>query len=297
MNNLTYIEKFNSYLGTFINELTITFPEITDSVNKNYKDILEQKDNIVKTDKYVKSYMNIIKPLSKDISNKNDSIFKTDKSVNILEDIDFTKLWIKDINEKTRESIWKYLQILYVIGKKIIGDDDIDDLLKNLNNPDITNLKKETDDMMNMIQNLSTVKQNPEKSSDTSGNPDDIKNIFETGIISDIAKELTDELKLDDIDIGNPTNINEAFKNIMGGGAGGNNNFFNLVSKVGEKIQNKVKKGEVNQGDLLSEAQKMMGGLKDPQNMANIMRNHKNSTNPTKERLKKKLEKRNQDKK
>lgn len=297
MNNLTYIEKFNSYLGTFINELTITFPEITDSVNKNYKDILEQKDNIVKTDKYVKSYMNIIKPLSKDISNKNDSIFKTEKSVNILEDIDFTKLWIKDINEKTRESIWKYLQILYVIGKKIIGDDDIDDLLKNLNNPDITNLKKETDDMMNMIQNLSTVKQNPEKSSDTSGNPDDIKNIFETGIISDIAKELTDELKLDDIDIGNPTNINEAFKNIMGGGAGGNNNFFNLVSKVGEKIQNKVKKGEVNQGDLLSEAQKMMGGLKDPQNMANIMRNHKNSTNPTKERLKKKLEKRNQDKK
>ena len=31
-----------------------------------------------------------------------------------------------------------------------------------------------------------------------------------------------------------------------------NNNFFNLVSKVGEKIQNKVKNGEVNQGDLLS---------------------------------------------
>ena len=82
----------------------------------------------------------------------------------------------------------------------------------------------------------------------------------------------------------------------MGGAGGGNNNFFNLVSKVGEKIQNKVKNGEVNQGDLLNEAQKMMGGLKDPQNMANLMRNHKNSTNPTKERLKKKLEKRNQDK-
>ena len=149
--NLTYTEKFNSYLGTFINELVITFPEIKESVNKNYKEILEQNNNIVKTDKYVKNYMNIIKPLSKDISNKNDSIFKTDKSINILEDIDFTKLWIKDINENTRESIWKYLQILYVIGKKIIGDDDIDDLLKNLNNPDIANLKKETDDMMNMI--------------------------------------------------------------------------------------------------------------------------------------------------
>ena len=66
--NLTYTEKFNSYLGTFINELVITFPEIKESVNKNYKEILEQNNNIVKTDKYVKNYMNIIKPLSKDIS-------------------------------------------------------------------------------------------------------------------------------------------------------------------------------------------------------------------------------------
>ena len=39
--------------------------------------------------------MNVIKPFSKDISNKNDSIFKTEKSVNLLRDVDFSKLWIK----------------------------------------------------------------------------------------------------------------------------------------------------------------------------------------------------------
>ena len=117
--------------------------------------------------------------------------------------------------------------------------------------------------------------------------------MFDNGIIGNIAKELTDELNLDDVDIGNPSNINEAFKNMMGGG---NNNFFNLVTKVGEKIQSKVKNGEVNQGDLLSEAQKMMTGLKDPNSMADILRNQKNSSNPTRDRLRKKLEKRNQNK-
>ena len=46
--------------------------------------------------------------------------------------------------------------------KKIIGDDDIDDLLNKLNNPTLKNFKKETDDMMNMIENLSKLEQNPD---------------------------------------------------------------------------------------------------------------------------------------
>ena len=72
--------------------------------------------------------------------------------------------------------------------------------------------------------------------------------------------------------MGNPQNMNEAFSNLMGGGGGGQNNFFNLVTKVGEKIQNKVQSGQVNQGDLMKEAQKMMGGLKNPEKMANILK-------------------------
>ena len=61
--------------------------------------------------------------------------------------------------------------------------------------------------------------------------------------------------------------MNEAFNNIMGGGQGGNNNFFNLINKVGEKIQNKVQSVEINQNDLMNEATKMMGGLKNPDNL------------------------------
>ena len=119
-NDLTYIEKFNFYLGNFINELKITFPEIEDILNKNYKDLSEQtKDNIIKTDKYVKNYMKQIKPIIKNVSNKDDTIFKNTEQVNLLEGIDFRNLWVKDLNDKTRESIWKYLQILYVIGKKL----------------------------------------------------------------------------------------------------------------------------------------------------------------------------------
>ena len=295
MNNLTYIEKFNSYLGQFLKDLITTFPEIKNNVEKKYNNLLTQNENIIKTDEYVKEYMNNIKQYTKDISNKNDKIFKTGKEIYLIEYINITNLWLKDLNDKTRDTIWNYLQILYVIGKKIIGDEDIDELLKNLNNKDIGEIKKDTDDMLNMIKNLSTVEQDPDNNVEEEANDkntDDMKEIFDNGIISDIAKELTNELNLEEMDVGNPNNLNEAFQNMMNN-KNGNTNFFDLVSKVGEKIQNKVKNGEVNQGDLLNEAQKMMGGLKDPKKMANILRNQKNSSNPTRDRLRKKLEKRN----
>merc|ERR1712118_544924 len=105
------------------------------------------------------------------------------------------------------------------------------------------------------------------------GDDNEMKNLFEGGIISDIAKELTGELDLNNLNIGEPKNMNEAFNNIMGGGQGGNNNFFNLINKVGEKIQNKVQSGEINQNDLMNEATKMMGGLKNPDKMAKILKN------------------------
>lgn len=302
----TYLEKFNFYLVNFLTELNTVFPEYNEVFVKNYSDIFpqteENKSN--NTDKYVKEYMTSVKDYYKEVAKKDDSIFKGDKEINFLLGLDFRNLWIKDINEKTRESIWKYLQTLYVIGKKVVGEDDeINELLNKFTSQtgDATqeemmkNIKNETDEMMKMFQNLSTVEQDPD--SETSEN--DMKSLFEGGVISDIAKELTEELNLDnlnDLNMGEPKNINEAFSNLMGGG-NGNKGFFDLVTKVGQKIQNKVESGQVNQNDLMSEAQKMMGGLKDPNKMANIMKNRQQQNGgATRDRLRKKLEERNKNK-
>lgn len=294
MTTLTYIEKYNFYLSTFLNELNVVFPEYKELITKNYGDILENNNS--NTDVYVKEYMDIARNINSNIAKKDDSIFKGVEELNLLRDIDFRNLWAKDINDKTRENIWKYLQTLYVIGKKIVGDDnEIDNLIKDFtqgNDKNVEDLKNDTEDMMNMLKNMSTLEQDPNDNSETSDG--DLTNLFEGGIISDIAKELTNELNLDNLDMGNPSNMNEAFSNLMGGGSGGGQgNFFNLVTKVGEKIQNKVQSGQINQGDLMQEAQKMMGGLKNPQQMANIMKNkHQQQGGSTRDRLRRKLEER-----
>lgn len=297
----TYIEKFNYYLSIFLGEITNIYPEFADIVKSGYGELLETPES--SNNQYVKDYMTVIKPYLSDVAGKNEKIFKGLEPINLLTNIDFRDIWSKDINQNTRENIWKYLQTLVVIGKKIVGEDEeIDDLLQKFNssktesNADSTEAESQgedsntmDDEMLNMLKNMSSMTQDPNESiPETSEN--DMKNLFEGGIISDIAQELTQELDLNNLDMGNPQNMNEAFSNLMGGG-GGQNNFFNLVTKVGEKIQNKVQSGQVNQGDLMKEAQKMMGGLKNPEKMANILKTKQQQTGgATRDRLKKKLE-------
>ena len=326
MSAQTYTEKFNYYLSLFLQELVTIFPEYHENMKTHYSELLELGENTNNNDKYVKAYMSVVKPHHSAIATKDDKLFKGLDEINILQGLDFRNIWTKDINTNTRENIWKYLQTLIVIGKKVVGDDDeINDLLKKFSassgvtegaegaegaeGTEVTEVTEVTgvtevtegaegaegaegteDEMMAMLKNMSTLTQDPETSlPDTSEN--EMKNLFEGGIISDIAKELTSELDLDNLDMGNPKNMNEAFANLMGGGAGGGNNFFNLVTKVGEKIQNKVQSGAVQQGDLMKEAQKMMGGLKNPEKMANIMKNkNQQQGGATRDRLKKKLD-------
>ena len=310
----TYTEKFNYYLSIFLKELQNIYPEFDSVIQNNYGPILELGDKTSSVDTYVKSYMTVIQPYLSDIASKNSKIFMGQESINLLEGIDFREVWSKDINTKTRENIWKYLQTLVVIGKKIVGDDDeINDLLNKFNsqkesegsesstnangngngngNGNANANSNEDDEMLNMLKNMSSISQDPDMNLPNTSESE-MKNLFEGGIISDIAQELTQELDLDNLDMGNPSNMNEAFANLMGGG-GGQNNFFNLVTKVGEKIQNKVQKGEVNQNDLMKEAQKMMGGLKNPEKMANIMKaKHQQQGGATRDRLRRKLEER-----
>ena len=279
----TYLEKFNFYLKSFLGELVTIFPEYKEKIDCEYSEVLGAESLTVDT--YVKEYMDSVTPYHSDIAQKNDKLFLGENELRFLRNLDFRELWTKDLSDSTRENVWKYLQTLYVLGRKIVAsDDDVNEMLNELNSNDEETLKNHQKEMMDMIENMSKI------TDENRANNSEVEDLFNNGIISDIAKELTTELDLEKLDMGNPQNMNEAFSNIMGGGGG--NNFFNLISKVGEKIQNKVESGQINQGDLISEAQKMMGGLRNPEQMAKSMMNNRNQRGKesTKDRLRRKLE-------
>ena len=112
MTALTYTEKFNYYLSVFLKEMTTIFPEYQENINTHYGDLLNSESESCNSEKFVKDYMTVIKPYHSQIATKDDKIFKGVDSINLLQSIDFREVWTKDINDNTRENIWKYLQTL-----------------------------------------------------------------------------------------------------------------------------------------------------------------------------------------
>lgn len=104
---------------------------------------------------------------------------------------------------------------------------------------------------------------NDNKKSENSENGEgENADIFQGTIIGELAKELSSEIDPKDFEeIKDPADI---FKMIMGarqnsGGEG--NKFGNVMEKVIKKLDEKVKKGDINQAKLFEEAQKVMGNL------------------------------------
>ena len=72
--SLTYIEKFNFYLKSFINELNVIFPEYQDSLKKSYNELLETDNN--NSEVFVKEYMSSIKNYNSYLGKKDENLFK-----------------------------------------------------------------------------------------------------------------------------------------------------------------------------------------------------------------------------
>ena len=86
--------------------------------------------------------------------------------------------------------------------------------------------------------------------------PKDFLESIENSKIANIAKEISKEIDISNINIDKPEDVAKLMD------FSGSNNFLgNIVSKVSTKLTEKISSGEINQDDLLSEAMSMMGML------------------------------------
>ena len=208
--DFTYQDYFNYYLKEFCFEITANFPNFEKSIVENYRELLENKNN--KNDLYAKYFITKINEYMEDVCNKNTELFipkrwfNTDTNIQcglyLLEGVDFIKLWNSDHNtEENKQAIWKYLQLLILLGRKIIPNKvEIDDILNNVGGEIYAPTKVEK-----------TLKFNKDDDLDDVGNKPDIFGLGNIaslaglmGIGSGEAPNLTDIVK----------NIGEVFGNI-----------------------------------------------------------------------------------
>lgn len=293
----TNIEYFNYTFKLFIQDIIKIKVDYKETLEDYYKDLLEQET--CNDDKYIKRFMRKIGDHKAHVSSKSDELFS--ESILLLKNVDFHELWHSEgMTQEYRDTIWEYVQTLYVLGETIISDSDkIKNLVENFkkirNKEEVNVGEGDDEDLINMIKNLS------ENQAKENSNPIFDEKFLENGLIGGLAKELAEDINLEDLNLNlseNSDNLNDVFSNLLSGD--NPMNFMNLIQNVGQKIQNKLENADIDQGKLMQEAQTMMGMLGNNNPLFdNLLKTAKQSVeeekasaplNPTQERLRKKLE-------
>ena len=116
--DFTYLDYFNYYLKEFCNELINNFPETQQSLLANYRPLLEGRDD--KNDFYAKCFYTKINNYLAPIAKREVELFQLPGKV-FIEGVDLHAIWASSAcTEVHHTAIWKYLQILMILGRKII---------------------------------------------------------------------------------------------------------------------------------------------------------------------------------
>ena len=168
-------EEFKKVIKDFIGDLKQTFPEYQPLIGKWWKDKSKFSDIENEEDRnkaFKKAEDNSLKflfgfckkklpPRFFDILYQNEDMFKEDSTVDteFLPHIHFRDLWVFDITQKTRDVIWKYLQLILfsIVGtlenKEVFGDTA--KLFESINQDDFKSKLEETlSKMQGLFENM-----------------------------------------------------------------------------------------------------------------------------------------------
>lgn len=224
-----------------------------------------------------------------DVLYENDTLFESENPLYFLTGVDFRQLWtVKDISEQTRKTLWKYIQlILFKVVENTNDSSDFgnsetlfeaidDEALKTKMAETLEDIKKVFETMeengSNNGDENSTNAQGHRLSGENMPNTDNLhehlSGLFK-GKIGSLAEEIMAELgddwekdfgiKLDGADDGTNTgNINDIFSKLLKDPM----KLVTLIKKIGNKLEAKIKSGEVKESELLQETSEMMKNMK-----------------------------------
>ena len=284
--------KLFSLFSDFIRDLSKVFPEIKSSLYRNYEDCLVDGPKCLSDFPKVKRFLELIGDYEKFIVDKNLEFF--DLEVEFLEEISFKRLWEKSISNKTRESIWKYLQTFQLISINLKSSED----LKNVLNGEDIKIEKDVAKDLKKMKKLSEdvqKKSNPEGLGEGENELDQMLGGLMNSGIGDIAKEVAENLDVESMfgnvnENSNPMELMSQLMNPEKMGA-----IFNNINSVMEK---KMGSGELSQDDLKREAENMMGkmgenpmfkGMMDQMNQSQQEQNKDNTEELSKEEKQRRL--------
>jgi hypothetical protein len=287
-------EEFKKVIKDFVRDIRTTFPEYETFVEKWWKgreyfasmENEEEREAIIaKTEannmKFIfKFCLKRYPPRFFDILYQNAEIFTEDSEIDteFLPYIHFKNLWQCDISDKTRETIWKYLQlILFSIVGSLENREAFGDTSKLFEAINEDEFKSKLEETLNGMQDIfkgqthaDGVETPLQENFQGMPNADDIHGHISgmmNGKLGQLAKEIAEETAADlNMDMEGATNVQDVFQKLFKNPG----KLMGLVKNVGSKLESRMKSGDIKESELISEASEIINRMKNMPGMGNI---------------------------
>ena len=186
-------------------------------------------------------------------------------------------MWSCDISEKTRTTIWKYLQLTLfsIVGtvnnREAFGDSA--KLFETINEDEFKGKLEETLEQMKGIFENNGGDDTGSSSSSEEFGQGKAKEIHEhitgmlDGKLGKLAREIAEETAGNmNLDMDGVTDAKGVFQSLMKNPG----KLMGLVKNVGDKLDNRIKSGEIKESELISEASELIQKMKNMPVMGDI---------------------------
>jgi hypothetical protein len=281
-----FTEEFRSSIVDFAKDLVTTFPEYSSFLTKwTLKETSDEEFQ-----KLFEYSLKVYPERFFDILNQDVSLFSKESEINVsfFPGLSFKMIYnCEGVSDKTRETIWKYLQVILLILVKSMQDKmNFGEAMDMFNKIDVSELQGQLENAMANISKFfddfesenATESQKADKDDTTEETPqsedngkrnipnmEDIRDHLQflfNGKIGKLAKELADDMGNDlaatfgeDLDNVNSTSdvLSALMKNPEKMG--------NVVKTVKDKLANKMESGDITKDELVKEASEMMSKM------------------------------------
>jgi|TARA_B110000037_G_scaffold35932_1_gene43746 hypothetical protein len=272
------LQKFISAIKDFATDINGTFPEYQNKMHQGINEILEGKlesENITELYEYSKK---VYPSRFFDFLYQNESMFADDNiDTCFLPNIDFKELWDLDISDKTKNTIWKYLQLICFSlinnADNLNGFGETSKLFEAIGESELKEKLAETISGMSDMFDLSGASNI--FNMDNSGNsqdlpdPDDLHehiNGLMKGKLGRLASEITEETMGEFQDLSGVSSVGDVFTKLFKDPG----RLMKMVKKLGDSLDSKIKSGEIKESELMEEAAEMMKNMKKMPGMDNM---------------------------
>ena len=284
-------EEFYKIINDFIIDILTTFPEYAGIVSRWWNPTKPEN----KEPECLAVFRHCVKVFPErffDILYKNAEMFKesSEENTEFLPGIVFKLLWSYNISDTTRATIWKYLQLVLfsVIGSVHTSSDlgDTAKLFEAINEDELKSKLQETfENMQNLFDtnantntNTDETNTNPEPDPNAKINMEDMPspeqihehiNSMMGGKLGKLAMELAEETASTlDLDLNETKDANDVFQKLFKNPG----KMMGMVKNIGDKIDEKIKSGEIKESELMSEGMDLLNKMQSMPGMGDMQK-------------------------